>query len=171
MKNAYEIAGDKVLIRLERKGAEDLTTIIDLKDFEIANAITGNWRPYWGKTSKSYYVVTKTKVEGKPKTVLLHRWLMNAPVGYVVDHINHDTLDNRSSSNLRLVSHSENLLNRKQAASHNKTGIRGVHWIEGKKKYRAIIFIGKNKKTSRYYTDIHEAEIAAKESREKYLTI
>lgn len=47
--------------------------------------------------------------EGK-KYVYLHRKLMNAPVGTVVDHINGDKLDNRIE-NLRMCTVSENARN------------------------------------------------------------
>lgn len=45
---------------------------------------------------------------------LLHRIVINAPPEYEVDHINHDTLDNRRI-NLRLVTHKGNMENGKYA--------------------------------------------------------
>ena len=42
---------------------------------------------------------------------MLHRYLIDAPDGYHVDHINHNTLDNRKE-NLRVVTHLANNLNR-----------------------------------------------------------
>ena len=45
------------------------------------------------------------------RNVALHRILVDAPDGYLVDHINNDTLDNRKS-NLRIVAHTLNCLNR-----------------------------------------------------------
>lgn len=44
----------------------------------------------------------------------LHRLIMNAPKGMVVDHINHNTLDCRKK-NLRIVSQAENCKNVKTA--------------------------------------------------------
>lgn len=49
----------------------------------------------------------------KGGTVYLHRWLMSAPVGIEVDHINGDVLDNRRC-NLRLASHIDNSHNRRR---------------------------------------------------------
>lgn len=59
------------------------------------------------------------------KTTYMHRFLLDAPDGMYVDHINHDTLDNRRA-NLRLVSNQENNTNRNGAYNTSKTGIRGV---------------------------------------------
>jgi hypothetical protein len=68
----------------------------------------------------SYYAVGTLAIRG----VLLHRFLLNAPPRLVVDHINHNTLDNRRS-NLRLCSHGQNLQNSK-IYKNNTSGFRGV---------------------------------------------
>lgn len=70
------------------------------------------------------------------KKVLLHRWIMNCPPDKVVDHINHNPLDNRKH-NLRICSSAENLRNK----ANNKTGYNGVSWIERDRTYRATIYV------------------------------
>ena len=55
----------------------------------------------------------------------MHRVITNAPRGFDVDHINGDTLDNRRE-NLRVVTHAENMQNRRGANLHSVTGVRGV---------------------------------------------
>lgn len=57
---------------------------------------------------------------------LFHRLIMNPAEGKVVDHINHNKLDNRLC-NLRSVTVSDNVFNRKGAQSNNSSGCRGVH--------------------------------------------
>jgi hypothetical protein len=67
----------------------------------------------------------------------LHRYVMDAPIGVDVDHINGDTLDNRRE-NLRLVTARQNQANsrkRKEASSKYK----GVAWHPVSGKWRAYI--------------------------------
>lgn len=48
----------------------------------------------------------------KQGTLLMHRLIMNAPKNLMIDHINHNTLDNRKE-NLRLCTASQNNINKK----------------------------------------------------------
>ena len=58
------------------------------------------------KHTNSYYLITDNKK-------YIHRLITNANKGQEVDHINHNTLDNRRC-NLKVVSHKENRLNNKK---------------------------------------------------------
>ena len=68
--------------------------------------------------------VTIAKYTGRLE--LMHRRIMNAPKGKVIDHINSNTLDNRRE-NLRVCSQKENMQNLRSGP--NKTGFRGVNAI------------------------------------------
>ena len=61
---------------------------------------------------------------------------MNNPNG-IVDHINHNTLDNRKD-NLRVTTNSNNLRNG-TIRTNNKTGVKGVSYCKERKKYVASI--------------------------------
>ena len=80
---------------------------------------------YKDSHTNTYYAGTK---KGR-----VHRLCMNAKGKIFVDHINHNTLDNRKE-NLRLVNNS---LNAKNASvrKDNNTGVRGVTFVEKENKY------------------------------------
>lgn len=63
-------------------------------------------------------------------TVLMHREIVNAPKGMLVDHINWDPLDNRKA-NLRVCSQRENLCNR-GPTKQNTTGFKGVSKVRNR---------------------------------------
>ena len=87
-----------------KKGNEPLGTVmfnikghkvkLDREDLErvVRNA--------WGFKHKSYNVYFRTRINGKHKS--LHRFIIMAKRGQIVDHINGNTLDNRKR-NLRIV--------------------------------------------------------------------
>ena len=86
---------------LKTKKYGEIDILIDDEDISLAN----DYRlcVSYAKKTDSFYVMTSDRK-------YLHRLIMNAQKGQVVDHVNHNTLDNRRG-NLRLVSHSENALN------------------------------------------------------------
>lgn len=82
----------------------------------------------------------------------LHREIMHPPPGFVVDHKNGDGLDNRRK-NLRVVTQSENLRNVVGARSNSTSGVLGVSWHKGSKRWVARIFHeGKNVNLGKYVT-------------------
>lgn len=114
--NKYRTNGNLVYIELT-KGQE---TVIEQADLEKALQYT--WFASYNKTIDGYYAMRRTETGG---SMYLHRFLLDAPKGMYVDHVNHDTLDNRRS-NLKLCTNQENNVNRNGAYSASKTGIRGV---------------------------------------------
>ncbi len=101
----------------------------------------------WIKTTAGYALY-----KGCSKTLLAHRVVINCPPDLLVDHINHNTLDNRKC-NLRICTQAQNLHNRK-AKGYSKEG----------DVYR--VYIGK-KHLGSYRTEA-EAIIARKEAEQKY---
>jgi len=73
----------------------------------------------------------------KSKMVQLHRVIMKAKKGQIVDHINRDTLDNRKI-NLRICNKSQNGMNR-PANKNSKSGIKGVSWCVRDNRWTAHI--------------------------------
>jgi hypothetical protein len=64
----------------------------------------------WFVDSEGYVGSNSSRKTGARRRVRLHRLLLNATKGHIVDHINRNKLDNRRA-NLRFVTHSENTFN------------------------------------------------------------
>jgi hypothetical protein len=112
--------------------------IVDDEDFEKLNQ--WKWYAAYFKNNKSFYAghVMRNSDTNKFHRVMMHRIIMQAQTGQIVDHINHNTLDNRHC-NLRIVSHLQNCLNRKKQEG-KECAYKGVYCVKNKKKanrYRA----------------------------------
>ncbi len=73
---------------------------------------------------------------GKYSRILMHRQLIEAPEGYVIDHINGCGLDNRRA-NLRLATVAQNAWNSKKR--NPRSGYKGVWFAKDKGLWRASI--------------------------------
>ena len=93
------------------------------------------------------------------KIGLLHRFLMDCPSDLVVDHINHNPLDNRKS-NLRICSQKQNLMNQSKPQRNTTSFYKGVSWNRCAKKWHAQIRINKKSKHIGLYDNELEASIA-----------
>ena len=78
-----------------------MVAMVDDKDFSKLN----QWK--WSALKSKY---THYAVRGKGK-IYMHREVLGAPKGKVVDHLNGNGLDN-TRKNIRVVTQSDNLLNR-----------------------------------------------------------
>lgn len=96
-------------------------TEIDIDDYDRVAA--HKW--YAAPNGTNIYAIREARVDGKQKTVRLHRFIMNAPPDKHVDHINGNGLDNRRC-NLRLCTHAENMLN-KRVRQDSASGFTGVY--------------------------------------------
>jgi hypothetical protein len=99
--------------------------LIDDEDFE--RVMSRSWCIHSICCGHVYFnsAIRKTeRINGKKGNVQLHRFLINAPKGLIVDHINGDTLDNRKC-NLRVCGPSGNSMNR-AIQGNNTTGYKGV---------------------------------------------
>jgi hypothetical protein len=70
--------------------------------------------------------------------ILMHRVIMGAGRGQIVDHIDGNGLNNRRG-NLRFATHSQNSQNRK-LPKNNTSGAKGVYWDKSKNAWRARIW-------------------------------
>jgi len=169
MKNNYEIRGDMTVIFLDRKDGTRLECLIDTADLPRVMEFPYKWNPHWDRHTKSFYAEGKTyngrnsNGHYKREYFSLHRWIMQPPNGYEVDHINHDTLDNRRC-NLRIVPRGANQQNYHRARTTSKSGIRGVRQTKSGK------WLARYRRNGKWYhvgvfATAKEAEIAIKEAR------
>jgi hypothetical protein len=142
--------------------------LIDDTDTQIASEYS--WRVrIKGKTVKRRYVVTSIKKHGRITTLYLHCLLMGRRLGFVVDHINGDQLDNRRE-NLRFATSQQNCLNRhhKSQSKHGAFGVsfhaycqnKGRRWAR-KKPWQATINQGGRKFSLGYFLTKEDAVTAA----------
>ena len=112
----------------EIKLTQGKKVIVDDIDFEELNKL--KWYAHKGRGT--FYAVRRSDIiDGKLTSVRMHRFIVNAPVGMYVDHIDGNGLNNRRS-NLRIVTNSENMQNRGKQ-KNNKSGYKGVSLHRGGK--------------------------------------
>jgi hypothetical protein len=108
-------------------------------------------------SGNGFYAVHYEKAgPGKVKKVYMHRFIMDAPAGKLVDHHNNKTLDNRRS-NLRIASYSENNSNRAKK-KNTSSQYTGVHLNKSSGRWIAQIRInGKNMYLGSFDSEIEAA--------------
>jgi hypothetical protein len=120
---------------------------------------------------KTGYIRVSYRVNGKRKNMRAHRVAFYAmgvevPEGYEIDHINHNRSDNRWS-NLRLVTHRENTMNRSKQ-KNNVSGVNGVYWHKRVKRWIAQIVVDGKKIYLGCFAEFHEAVNARKNAEVLY---
>ena len=68
----------------------------------------------------------------------MHIQIMHAEKGILIDHINHNGLDNRRA-NLRFATYGQNAWNSKKGINRGSSKYKGVSWDKISKKWRAMI--------------------------------
>lgn len=133
-----------------------LFALVDDEDAE--RVLAHKW--YAASTKSLFYACREAK-KGEPytRTVLMHRFLINPPAGLIVDHADHDGLNNRRE-NLRLCSLRQNNTN-KRCSKGRTSSYKGVNcyqnlsrpWRAKIKLYDKCIHLG-------YFSTEEEAALA-----------
>jgi len=139
MKNEYRVLDGVCYIELQRG------LICKIDESDMGKIKDYRW---YSKGNKGFdYANAHKDANPNSSTILMHRVIMNPKKNMLVDHIDHNTLNN-TRSNLREVTCKENLLNMKPRK--NVTSVyQGVCWASHAKKWRAEmikVVDGKNKK-------------------------
>jgi hypothetical protein len=85
------------------------------------------------------YARRNDSFKGKRITLQMHRVITNCPMGFEVDHIDGDKLNNRKD-NLRVVNHRGNMQNRHVVS--DTSSFPGVSYDVSRQKWRAVLHIG-----------------------------
>lgn len=105
--------------------------IVDNADFKWLNSFKWCFDSYG-------YAVHGIRKDGKKTTQRMHALIMKTPKGMDTDHINGNGLDNRRCD-LRVVSHAQNLINRKKNKSKLSTIFKGINWNKTNNMWEARI--------------------------------
>lgn len=127
--------------------------LVDAADYEWLN----QWKWHASVRKKLIYAARKTsRKEGDRKCVYMHRVVIHAANSTMVDHVNHNTLDNRRA-NLRPCTKSENQRNR-LAKKGCSSKYLGVFWLVRVGKWQAKINAnGEQLDLGRYVCEIEAA--------------
>lgn len=155
----HEDYAEMIIVRKSKS----ISVLLDLEDVEKVLSV-GSWHAIEDKTLKetNYYICHRynNKKQGKG-CIKLHRLLMDCPEGMVIDHINHNTCDNRKH-NLRICTRFEN----QQNLRSNKSGIVGVYKRVRKGRTSWVGKISKN--NSAYAKEFKTKEEAIKYRNDMY---
>jgi hypothetical protein len=173
MKNEYEIRDNITAIILKQRNGNIMETIINTEDLPKVLALNLSWHAAWDKYIKGYYckaVVQLGKINGvrKTKTISLQAVILGYSKKYLIDHQNHNSLDNRKE-NLIHTNKRGNGINRIGANSNSLTGVRNVCQV-GNRLYVQMQVNGKNTLLKKFRLDqLQEAaEYADKARKEIY---
>lgn len=156
--NVYDIGEQLTYIHcFSVKGIETGIITIDTSDLELVQSY-----PWHIESAKAGIKYAAASVAGH--TVRLHRLLM--PNATIVDHINHNGLDNRRI-NLRSCSNAENSRN-KILHTQPKSGYVGIRHNPKCNTYYVRIMVNKKEISLGHYDNIQDAIKARIEGEQKY---
>ena len=122
--------------------------LFDLQDYEIIKNYT--WRILPNKKFNTYYAISGSH----KKQILMHRLITNCPANKVIDHKNHNGLDNQKA-NLKICTRLENMQNQRFRIT-NSSGYSNIVFEKDRNKWRVIIRFNKKYYRKRF-TNIEDA--------------
>lgn len=130
----------------------------DLEDYDKI-------KDYCWHVHKSGYIVSSDN--NRHQTIKMHRLILDCCDKLTPDHIHgKDSRNDNRKSNLRIVTHSQNMMNRK--LNNNTSGVTGVSWDKNINKWVAYINKDKQRRYLGCFSVFEDAVKARKKAEEKY---
>jgi len=154
--------GDWVLIDVSTSSHPDATMKIDKDDYD---RLKSNYKML---ISRGYVKANARNLKGRGSMITVHRVILGLQKSFEIkiDHVNHDTTDNRKD-NLRIATNSQNIMNSK-IQTRNKSGCKGVHFVKRDQKWLARISANKKDVYLGLHTSLNAAIAARKAAEAKY---
>ena len=138
--------------------------IVDAEDFEWLSQY--KWQAKWDKCKKGYYATTGRLILKSFNTTIMHRVIIGAKKGEIVDHIDGNGLNN-TKSNLRIVTRTENAINHR-IRSDNTSSVTGVRFRKDVNKWYAFISINNKETFLGSFVNFNEAVEARRNAEKKH---
>jgi hypothetical protein len=158
MRNSFLIKDDYVIVYLNWKG-KTVEMFVDLDDLSLLSEYDSTFYAVDLNQRGDLYCLFSKTINKVKTTKLIHRLITNASDGLVVDHVNHNTLDNRKI-NLRVVNQLENMQNYVKKELNTSSGVRGVSFDIKHGKWRARRQFNKKTISLGYFETIDAAKQA-----------
>jgi hypothetical protein len=145
----------------EIKLTQSKVALVDNEDFDFVSQ--HKWCAH--KHRNTYYAGTYIIRDGCKKYIHMHRLLMEAKKGQIVDHVNENGLDNRRE-NLRFATNSQNLHN--SSITRGTSKYRGVYLRKGTNRWHSQIKVNNKQIHIGYFSNEIDAAKAHDQAALKY---
>lgn len=143
------------LTEMNRKAIPKFFAMVDDEDYDELIKYKWHAENKVNTSANTVYAVRTITIGKKDTKVRMHRQILNAPKGMLVDHGDGNGLNNQKY-NIRICTHSQNSSNR-VASRTSSSKYTGVHWDKSCNKWRTEIRKHGKRQFSKLFLDEKEA--------------